>query len=136
MPQPDLTKAMSIPKVKRGFDTSKLSGHTRRLLRAARGEKVARQEDAVLELVLMGYTNIQISMRLGTSEQVVKNSVHYLLARYDALNRTHLVIKILSRRHKEAMKGLAERLESCSCNRTARGFEEKGKINAATSVNV
>jgi DNA-binding CsgD family transcriptional regulator len=60
--------------------------------------KLTRREHEVVELVLLGYTNPEIGLALGTSANTVRNQLIQVFRKTGASTRAELVALILSRR--------------------------------------
>lgn len=65
---------------------------------SARAVHLTERELAVLRLVAGGYSNKEIGRALGISDGTVKNHLTEILARLDARDRTHAVLKAIAAR--------------------------------------
>ncbi len=62
---------------------------------AWRGPKLNARDRAILELLFDGLTNLEIGQTLHLSPLTVRNCISQLLAKFDARNRTDLVVKVV-----------------------------------------
>lgn len=73
---------------------------------------LTQREGEILELVLKGYTNPQIAIRLETTEQMVKQAMGLIFIKKSVKSRVMLVSKVLTERHSEELKKLSKPFES------------------------
>ena len=63
--------------------------------KARSGPKLNTRDRAILELLFDGLTNVEIGQTLYLSPLTVRNCIGQLLAKFDARNRTDLVVKVV-----------------------------------------
>ena len=59
---------------------------------------LTRRESDVATLLFEGLSNRQMGERLGLSPLTIRDHISQLLSKYDARNRTELIVKIIARR--------------------------------------
>lgn len=72
------------------------SEYKKNIINEKSNEKLTAREEEVLQLILKGKTNDDISLELSISKNTVKTHVRNILAKYEVVNRTELISLILS----------------------------------------
>lgn len=67
------------------------------------------RENEIIELIIDGYTNMNIAQHHGVSENTVKRQVMIIFQKMGVMNRTELAVKVLRKRHAEEIESLRSR---------------------------
>lgn len=89
-----------------------------------------------LGLLVLGYTNAEIGRVLGITENAVKCRLRALMAKWEANNRTHLVVRALVRRALEIQIDDEVRAPTATLNRRGDGAPVVVLVDGAHTVQV